>query len=121
MRSRGRNFSNVTLAPESARCHRERLKITYGSCVERLVQDLAPDPASFRAHFGLVRDYVAGTPGSHAALMAAARDSPEAMTNSVVALGAVLLDLAAEAHHLSPTAMLDRLADIVSQVVEGTS
>jgi hypothetical protein len=95
--------------------------ITYGASVERLVQELAPDPASFRAHFALVRDYVAGTPGSHAALMAAAREAPEAMTNSVVALGSVLLDLAAEAHDLTPTAMLDRLAEIVSQVVDGTA
>lgn len=89
--------------------------------MERLVQDLAPDAARFGAHFTLVRDYVAGTPGSHAALMAAARQSPEAMTNSVVALGAVLLDLAAEAHDLTPIAMLDRLADIVHQVVGGTA
>ena len=95
--------------------------ITYGAGVERLVQELAPDPASFRAHFALVRDYVAGAPGSHAAMMAAAREAPEDMTNSVVALGAVLLDLAAEAHHLTPTAMLDRLAEIVSQVVDGTA
>ncbi len=94
--------------------------IIYVPLVEGLVQDLAPDPASFGAHFALVRDYVAGTPGSHAALMAAANASPEAMTNSVVALGAVLLDIAAEAHHLTPIAMLDRLADIVRQVVEGT-
>lgn len=92
--------------------------ITYGADVERPLQDLAPDPVSFRAHFALVRDYVAGTPGSHAAMMTAARQAPEAMTNSVVALGAVLLDIAAEAHHLTPSAMLDRLADIVSQVVE---
>ena len=95
--------------------------ITYGAGVERLVQDLAPDPASFGAHFALVRDYVAGSPGSHAAMMTAARESPEAMTNSVVALGAVLLDIAAEAHHLTPIAMLDRLSDIVRQVVEGTA
>lgn len=95
--------------------------ITYGAFVERLVQDLAPDPASFSAHFALVRAYVAGTPGSHAAMMAAARENPEAMTNSVVALGAVLLDLAAEAHHLTPTAMLDRLADIVGQVTGDTA
>ena len=84
------------------------------------MQDLAPSPASFGAHFALVRDYVAGTLGSHAALMSAARENPEAMTSSVVALGAVLLDIAAEAHHLTPIAMLDRLADMVRQVVEGT-
>ncbi len=84
------------------------------------MHDLAPDPVLFRRHFALVRDYVASTPGSHAAMMEAARETPEDMTNSVVALGAVLLDIAAGAHGLTPSAMLDRLADIVNQVVEET-
>lgn len=88
--------------------------------MDRLVQDLAPDPVIFGHHFELVRDYVASKPGSHAAMMEAARDTPEAMTNSVVALGAVLLDIAAGAHGLTPSAMLDRLADIVHQVTEST-
>lgn len=84
------------------------------------MHELAPDPILFRRHFALVRDYVASIPGSHAAMMEAARDTPEAMTNSVVALGAVLLDIAAGAHGLTPSAMLDRLADIVNQVTEVT-
>ena len=88
--------------------------------MDRLVDEPAPDPSIFTGHVELVRDYVASKPGSHAALMEAARATPEAMTNSVVALGAVLLDIAAGAHGLTPSAMLDRLAGIVNQVVEET-
>jgi hypothetical protein len=88
--------------------------------VDRRAYELAPDPILFRRHFALVRDYVASTAGSHAAMMEAARATPEAMTNSVVALGAVLLDIAAGAHGLTPSEMLDRLADIVNQVTEVT-
>src|SRR4051812_33918359 len=65
--------------------------------VDRDLAQLAPDPDTFGRHFALVQDYVSSRPGSHAALMTAAREEPEAMTMSIVALGAVLLDIAAGA------------------------
>ena len=71
---------------------------------------LAPDPDTFGRHFSLVQDYVQARPGSHAALMDTAREEPEEMTMSIVALGAVLLDIAAGAFRLTPEQMLDKVA-----------
>jgi hypothetical protein len=79
--------------------------------VERIVSELAPDQDLFRRHFELVRAYVHRQPGSHAALMAAATTDPEGVTTSIVALGAVLLDIAAGAFRLTPEEMLDKIAD----------
>jgi len=42
--------------------------------------------------------------------MAAANEDPEAMTTSIVALGEVLLDIAAGAFKLTPEQMLDKVA-----------
>jgi hypothetical protein len=84
--------------------------------VERLLSDLAPDPAVFSDHFGLVQAYVRSETGSHAALMAAARRDPEAMTTSIVTLGAVLLDIAAGAFRLTPEQMLDKIGESVTRM-----
>jgi hypothetical protein len=78
--------------------------------VERRPQDLAPDPARFAGDVDLVRGYVRSDAGSHAALMAAARQDPEGMTTSLVTLGAVLLDIASAAFDLTPDQMLDKVA-----------
>ncbi len=78
--------------------------------MDRIVSELAPDPVTFTRHFALVQAYVRSQPGSHTALMRAANDDPEAMTTSIVALGAVLLDIAAGAFDLTPEEMLDKLA-----------
>lgn len=86
--------------------------------VERSLTELAPDRAAFSRHLALVQAYVACRPGSHAALMAAAHEDPEGMTTSVVALGAVLLDIAAGAFKLTPEEMLDKVADGVAEVVD---
>jgi len=69
-----------------------------------------PDHATFTRHLQLVRDYVQSAPGSHSALMAAARAEPEQVTMSIVALGAVLLDIAAGAFHLTADQMLEKVA-----------
>ena len=57
-----------------------------------------------------VQAYVRVEPGAHAALMETARRDPEGMTTSLVALGAVLLDIAAGAFRLTPDEMLDKVA-----------
>lgn len=83
-----------------------------------MITELAPDPAAFARHFALVQAYVRSQPGSHTALMTAAHADPEGMTTSIVALGAVLLDIAAGAFGLSPEQMLDKLAERVGTVDE---
>ena len=85
--------------------------------MERLLSDLAPDPATFSRHFSLVEAYVKSRPGSHAALMEAARHDPEGMTASIVTLGAVLLDIAAGAYKLTPEQMLEKLSDNVDHLI----
>ena len=80
--------------------------------------ELAPDAGVFSRHFELVQAFVRSAPGSHAALMAAAREDPEGMTTSIVALGAVLLDIAAGAFQLTPEEMLDKLAAGVAHLTE---
>jgi hypothetical protein len=84
--------------------------------VDRIISELAPDPTTFSRHFALVQAYVSSHPGSHAALMAAANEDPEGMTTSIVALGAVLLDIAAGAFHLTPEEMLGKVANGVAQI-----
>jgi hypothetical protein len=88
----------------------------YLCAVERIVSELAPDPATFTRHFNLVQAYVRSEAGSHTALMAAANEDPEAMTTSIVALGAVLLDVASGAFNLTPEQMLDKVADGVGSL-----
>ena len=85
--------------------------------VERAPTDIAPDPDVFARHLQLVQAYVKSAPGSHSALMDAARTEPEQVTMSIVALGAVLLDIAAGAFHLTPEQMLDKVA----QSIEGSA
>lgn len=59
--------------------------------------------------------YVRSEPGAHTSLMETARRDPEGTTLSLVALGAVLLDIAAGAFHLTPDGMLDKVAAGVAE------
>ena len=68
------------------------------------------DRARFTETVRAVQAYVRSEPGAHASLMDAARRDPEGMTSSLVALGAVLLDIAAGAFRLTPDEMLDKVA-----------
>lgn len=86
--------------------------------MDRLVVELAPDPAAFAEHFALVRAFVARQPGAHSALMDAANQDPEAMTTSIVALGSVLLDIAAAAFHLTSDEMMAKLASGVTEITD---
>lgn len=70
----------------------------------------------FGRHVALVRAYVDSEPGAWRSLVAAAVEDPPAVTSSIVALGAVLLDVAAQAHDLAPLEMLDRLAGVFDEV-----
>ena len=87
--------------------------------MERDLAELAPDPQTFGRHFSLVQDYVQSRPGSRAALMDRARQEPEAMTMSIVALGAVLLDIAAGAFRMTPEQMLEKVGDQIHQLGDG--
>ena len=78
--------------------------------MERPPTDIAPDPETFARHLRLVQAYVKSEPGSHAALMDAAQAEPQEVTMSIVALGAVLLDIASGAFHLTPEQMLEKVA-----------
>lgn len=74
-----------------------------------------PDVARFGETVRTVQSYVRSEPGSGAALRAEARRDPEGTALSLVALGAVLLDLAAGAFSLTPDQMLDKVAAHVAQ------
>ncbi len=86
--------------------------------MERAVVDLIPDPGALSRHVALVRDYVRARPGAHSALMAEAAADPTAMTGSLVALGAVLLDIAAGALALEPDAVLRKVGEAVAEVLD---
>ena len=86
--------------------------------MDTVLTDLVPDPATFGRHVVLVQDFVSRRPGAQAALMRAAREEPEAVTASIVTLGAVLLDIAAGAFGLAPEAMLEKVAARVREVIE---
>ena len=81
--------------------------------MERVGTELAPLPEEFTHHLHLVQDYVKSKPGSHQALMTAARQEPEQVTMSIVALGTMLLDIAAGAFQLTTEQMLDKVVDSV--------
>lgn len=75
-----------------------------------LPADRTPDAATFARTVAHVQSYVRSEPGAYAALMTAAHEDPAGMTTSLVALGAVLLDIAAGAFSLSPEEMLDKVS-----------
>lgn len=87
--------------------------------VDRLIAQLAPDPVTFDRHLGLVQAYLQSQPGSHTALMDAVNADPEGMTTSIVALGAVLLDIAAGAFRMTPDEMLTKVATGVASYNDG--
>lgn len=73
------------------------------------------DPARFAQTLRAVQAYVRSEPGANAALMETARRDPEGTTVSLVALGTVLLDIAAGAFRLTPDEMLDKVAVRVAE------
>ena len=79
-----------------------------------------PERARFADTVRAVQAYVRSEPGAHSSLMDTARRDPEGTTLSLVALGAVLLDIAAGAFHLTPDEMLDKVAAGVAEGSELT-
>lgn len=75
------------------------------------------DAQRFAQTLRAVQAYVRAEPGAHAALMDTARRDPEGTTLSLVALGQVLLDIAAGAFRLTPDEMLEKVA---ARVAEGS-
>ena len=92
------------------RCRRT----TYRRGVETTT---APDHARFADTVRAVQAYVRSEPGAHSSLMEAARRDPEGTTTSLVALGALLLDIASGAFSLTPDEMLEKVA---ARVAEGS-
>lgn len=76
-----------------------------------------PDLQVFARTVAHVQSYVRSEPGAYSALAAAAEDDPVGTTTSLVALGAVLLDIAAGAFSLTPDEML---AKVSAGIVAGT-
>lgn len=74
----------------------------------------APDLASFTRTVAHVQSYVRSEPGAYSALMATAHEDPAGTTISLVALGAVLLDIAAGAFSLTPDEMLAKVSAGIS-------
>jgi hypothetical protein len=70
----------------------------------------APDLRAFTRTVAQVQAYVRSEPGAYSALMSSANDDPGGTTTSLVALGAVLLDIAAGAFALTPDEMLSKVS-----------
>jgi hypothetical protein len=71
------------------------------------------DTARFAMTVERVRAYARAEPGAWGQVADLARLDPEGTTRSLLVLGTVLLDLAAEAFHLGPDEMLTKVAQTV--------
>lgn len=69
-----------------------------------------PDLHSFTRTVAHVQSYVRSEPGAYSALVTSAQADPVGTTTSLVALGAVLLDIAAGAFSLTPDEMLAKVS-----------
>lgn len=74
-----------------------------------------PERDRFADTVRAVQAYVRSEPGAHSSLMDTARRDPEGTTLSLVALGAVLLDIAAGAFSMTPDEMLEKVAAGVTE------
>lgn len=83
--------------------------------MEHVVSILTPDAAALNRHFSLVQEYVLARPGALGALMKEAVADPTGVTASIVAIGAVLLDVAAGAFRIEPAEMLAKVGAMVSE------
>ena len=83
--------------------------------------EYVPEPEAFSRAVDLMTAYVRREDGAYAGLMEAAREDPEVMTQSLIALGAVLLDIAAGAFHLTPDQMLGKVSHGIRESVGGAA
>lgn len=79
--------------------------------------EYVPEPEAFSRAVDLMTAYVRREDGAYAALMDAAHGDPESMTQSLIALGAVLLDIAAGAFQLTPDEMLGKVSHGIRESV----
>jgi hypothetical protein len=89
--------------------------------VERSLEqvEFVPEPEAFSRAVDLMTAYVRREEGAYARLIDAAHDDPESMTQSLIALGAVLLDIAAGAFKLTPDEMLGKVSVGIKESVSG--
>lgn len=73
-------------------------------------EDGYSDARSFALTVERVHAYVQRRPGAWSDLSRASRDDPDGTTRGLLALGTVLLDIAAEAYRMSPEQMLDKVS-----------
>ena len=84
-------------------------------------QGTAEEPAGFTTTVEHVRAYVRREPGAWSALAELSRSDPEGTTRSLLALGTVLLDVAAGAFRLTPDEMLAKVSTTVDRArLEGS-
>jgi hypothetical protein len=76
--------------------------------------DSFADVPSFALTVQRVQAYVRREPGAWADLSTAARADPDGTTRALLALGTVLLDIAADAFRLAPDEVLDRVSRSVA-------
>lgn len=77
------------------------------------------DAQAFAATVQRVQAYVQHEPGAWSAFAASARADPEGTTRALLALGTVLLDMAAGAFRLTPDQLLDKVAESAAELEEG--
>jgi len=77
--------------------------------VQQSLPSVAVDPVAFSRTVDAVAAYVRSEPGAWAAVAALVREDPEGAMRSMLALGAVLLDISAEAFEVTPDAMLGKV------------
>jgi hypothetical protein len=70
---------------------------------------VAVDPVAFARTVEAVSAYVRSEPGAWTSVAALVREDPEGAMRSMLALGAVLLDISAAAYELSPDEMLAKV------------
>ena len=66
-----------------------------------------------------VKGFVRHDPGAWSGLAASARQDPEGTTRALLALGTVLLDIAAGAFRLTPDQVLEKVAASAAELEEG--
>jgi hypothetical protein len=77
------------------------------------------DVETFGRTVDLVQAHVRREPGAWLSVCGAVRDDPEGTTRALLALGTVLLDIAAGAFDLTPEQVLDKVAASAAQLGHG--
>lgn len=76
------------------------------------------DAQAFATTVEQVQGFVRHEPGAWSRLAASAREDPEGTTRALLALGTVLLDIAAGAFRLTPDQVLEKVAASAAELEE---